>query len=404
MKEINASYGLSQDGLVGNFYTSSYLTTFGLKKKKTMCSIEEKLEHEEKIKFWSDRYRNLEKRVDDEISVRGGSSSSLASHDDTVIQVNHSNTTDLHLLKQEIQTIQAGLSEVKNDCSKVFLQLSEEIQLDRQYSRKNSILLHGYQNNPKGPNMSKYNFILATCAELNYLFPAFKGIFNPLLIDDAHPLPTRRNTGNMVVVKFKNRWLKRNIIEQYAGRTLRKPAISVSEHLIPYTRMLKSATDEVVGASNCRIEETVVHADVNGRTFSIKYARDIDRLKRLVEAQALPNDNNFNATPPATDANAVPLGSPRTKFIKQLVSGTELPNPINSAIDSQAFCTTSNYLSDYPEIRNFLSMNCDGSKTTNYISSTAPAPRGYPSRNGRGGKSAYTRYRGSLGFSYHPNK
>ena len=147
-------------------------------------------------------------------------------------------------------------------------------------------------------------------------------------IDDAHPLPTRRSNGlAMVVIRFKNRWLKRMILDNYEGKRLRKPEISVTQHLTDYTRNLKESAIQVVGSKNVSVEDTVIHAQCIGRSFTIKYPRDIDALRAA--AQRGTNQNRPNASrnvalanlsTPLSHANLVPLGPRRPPTSNQNVS------------------------------------------------------------------------------------
>ena len=103
-------------------------------------------------------------------------------------------------------------------------------------------------------------------------------------IDAAHPLATKKrsSTNQLVVVKFKNRWLKKEILRRYEGKKLAN-GISVTEHLTEYTRELKSSAIRLVGAKNVHMEDCVVYAEVNGFQYTIQYSKDLALLKDLID-------------------------------------------------------------------------------------------------------------------------
>lgn len=336
------------------------------------------------VNYWKERCLNVEQRFEEEKNRCSRIEQKI--DEEIALRQEQKNRNDginpLLKLKDELQEVKKGLDDLKTSCDNNYMVLSEEKEVDRQYSRKNSILLHGYENLPR---VSKYQFILHTCDELNFLFPDVGIHFNPLLIDDAHPLPTKRQQGRkLVVIKFRNRWVKRLIIDQYAGKRLKKPAIHVSEHLTEYTRGLRDAAAKIAGVSNVYIEETVVHATIGGRSYTIKYVRDLEFLKSVISnADSTYRSREHSASPPLSNTNLTPLGERGT--VSQLQITPQPTQPTSST----NYC----YEDTYPDLSRMLTVH----------SSLHPfAPKGAPTRNGRGGKSIVGT-RGMLGSTLSPN-
>lgn len=316
---------------------------------------------QEQLDFWKGKCLSIKGQMDEEIAIRQSQSTN---------NVPTLSIDPILLLKKELNAVTQGLTAVEQLCHSHFLSLSEDKEIDRQYSRKNSILLHGYKDLPK---VNKHQFVLQTVDELNFLFPGF-GI-HPFHIDDAHPLPSKRNHSNkLVVVKFKNRWLKRLIVERFEGRRLRRPGISVSQHLTDYTRQLEKLAVQVVGPQNVSVEDTIIHAHCSGRSFTIKYGSDISTLK-----QAKCNETNHHSSPhapvasrgsPATGANLTPIGSD--------VNVAELPINNNTVIYSPPPSVSNLYSTEFPNLYGLLTERSS-------FSAKPPVPRGFPSRHGRGG-------------------
>ena len=224
-------------------------------------------------------------------------------------------------IKTELTRVNDGFLTMEKKVNDQFHVLREEIELDRQYSRRSSILIHGFRDLPK---LSNFDFVRATAGQLNILFPSFGGRFTMSDIDACHPLqPMNKNSPKMVLIRFKNRWLKLEIMKRYGGRIHGTP-YSVSEHLTAYTRGLKDEAIKIAGKQNVSIDEGIVYAYIGGKSYPIKYSTDLDRLDDVIikfktntdkisDNDSAPSSSssstNDNSTPPVTGANLVPLGT-----------------------------------------------------------------------------------------------
>ena len=335
---------------------------------------------QEQIDFWKGQCTSIRTKLNDEIAIRERSQESIANgsqSSDIVPPTPPTSIDPILLLKNQLDVVTQGFIATEQSCKSYFMSLREEIEIDRQYSRKSSILLHGYRNLPK---VNKHQFILQTVGELNYLFPGFN--ITPFHIDDAHPLPSKRNHNNkLVVIRFKNRWLKRLIIERFEGKQLKRPGVSVSQHLTEYTRELVKLATQVVGPQNISVEDTIIHAQCGGRSFTVKYGSDINTLK-IAKSSSSPSSPVANVSP-ASGANLTPLGP-------------QLPSSSNDAPENGFRPlppdVPSLYANEYPGLFGLLTERVQ-------LSARSPAPRGFPSRRGRGGFSRAPGYSVPLNHS-----
>ena len=273
-------------------------------------------------------------------------------------------------IREQLATVKEAFIQQQEKNMERHLSLAEEIAVDRQYQRRNSIILHGYFELPKCS--SNYDFITITARELNILFPSFGGFIHPMHIDAAHPLATKKrsSTNHLVVVKFKNRWLKKEIIRRYEGQKLANPGISVTEHLTEYTRELKSSAIRLVGAKNVHMEDCVVYAEVNGFQYTIQYSKDLALLKELIDNPPSPQNQETpaNETSSTSNAEAVPNSSPPPVLSgsNRVALGVRKPvNAVstNSAPNTSKLPVACHYEEHYPALFQTLYLNDPRSST-----------------------------------------
>lgn len=259
--------------------------------------------------FWRDRCISLEKRFEDLIATMPAEPVLVPA---TPAQPSSNpprpSPDFIKEFREEISQVKKGLADLENTNNIRFQAISEEIAVDRQYTRRNSILIHGYESLPQ---LSTFDFVRETAVELNNLFPSFNGLINGFHIDTAHPLATRKHsTKKIVLVKFKNRWLKSEIIRRYLGKPLGKPGLDVTEHLTAYTRELRASAERLVGRENVSVDDCVVYAEVTGRQYPIKYSCDLDLLRDIISSPKSPpstGQSNDAPSPCPTGANAIPI-------------------------------------------------------------------------------------------------
>lgn len=244
-----------------------------------------------------------------------------------------------------------------------FQKLIDDFNRSDQYSRLNSLLLHGYKNLPPYHGAQFIHFI---CHELNFLFPSLNGRILPMHIDDAHPLKTKRNgKSQVVIVKFVNRWIKDEIMK--CKDDLFNTGLTLTEHLTANTLSLLSAAGKVVGPNNVWVFKTIVYAQSSGHISPIKCLADINKLNESVIANTPPvqeatRDNEINSndsflTPITPNEHRYP---PNVNRPPQLVGVQPITTLLRGASSSN---------NSYSSSRGYRQFN---------------APRGFPSRNGRG--------------------
>ena len=181
------------------------------------------------------KYDQIVQRVDEEINTRV-----VNAKEDNNIHSNIGSETSknvdieaLSSIKQEAVSASAGLQELQKRWSYLDYNLNNclyRLNRSEQYSRLNSLLLHGF---PKIPKDKKHGRALKAflLEELNKLFPDLEGgPVQPDQIEFGHTLKTRRNRKHVVIIKFSCRFTRNAIF--YAKSQLPKGCgVSVSEHL-----------------------------------------------------------------------------------------------------------------------------------------------------------------------------
>ena len=252
-----------------------------------------------------------------------------------------------------------------------FQSLSEQFAISDQYSRKNSLLIKGYKYLPK---LTGYDFIKATASEINCLFPSLNGSVRPIHIDDAHPLPTRGNNSNkVVIVKFANRWVKNEVLKR--RQELVGSGLTVMEQLTPHTLQLLQAAKKIVGEENAWTHNTIVFAQLDGIRYSIQTFKDLDFIKNRKEnAPSMTPSTTISNTPPMPDNTNTASQEPINATAAVLVSGTQTDTA--AVTNHQNNHHINQYELNYPSLYETLLFN----RTAPRMSTM----RGMPSRNGRG--------------------
>ena len=310
------------------------------------------------LSYWKSRCLAMEQKIDRHIEE----TSSPSKEDD-------SKRKSL-MLKDEVKAIKNGMIEMEKRMNSSLQSLSEQFSIADQYSRSNSILIGGYKWLPK---ISGYDFIKATANEINCLFPSLNGSVRPIHIDDAHPLPTRRNKNKFVIIKFSNRWVKHEVLKRQGE--LKGSGLTVTEHLTPYTLQLLSHARNIVGEKNVWTYNTIVYAQHKGIRHRIQTSKDLDLLNEA-NIETLPMNKTTTIT--SNNNNASVIHNSATVH-SQVVTDA----PINH--NNMNVLHENNYPSLYDSLLyNNITITPSSSRNNSTL-------RGMPSRNGRGRGGDYRR-------------
>ena len=337
------------------------------------------------ITYWKNRCLALERRVE---KMESDAPQTESAHDSNMKEKENEESEIINV-KKELKEVNNAFSKLDKKWSARYQKLSEEIQKDRQYSRLNNILIHGYKSLPF---LSDIDFIKATVLELNKLFPSFKGFINASHIDDAHPYATVKSSPKkVVIIKFANRWLKKEIIKRQ--NELLGTGLYVTEHLTPYTQELLASAKNLVGPTNAWVSNTIVTANYYGSQFHIRCAENLDELSSMINnnSNSTSNHQSTNGNCPAPIAQHCP-----TPSVQPIQPVQTLPLTESNAIplgtnESQS---SNNCEQNHPALFNTLLF-----QNKNLVNKSS-ALRGRPSRNGRGRGGYNYYYRGRTGNFY----
>ena len=278
---------------------------------------------------------------------------------------------DIAETEKRIGVLENNVTEWVEDIRKEVQTLSEKVEEDRQYSRFNSAILHGFKN--CNLHLNDIDFIFYIANELNRLFPSLNGKILPAHIDEAHPLSKKKGGTKLVLIKFVNRWVKRSLLACEAD--LIGTGISISEHLTGFSQKLVSSAKALVGDDKVWVYKNTVFAQSGEKEFKIRNTTDLNKLRPVI-----PNS--------ASDVITVSTSNSTTE--------SSLPPSI---IDSTTIPTAATFPNTVPL----------GNK--NNLQGRRPQPRsvsitrplGRPSRNGRGGLRHYNNYTPRHHNTYNPH-
>ena len=235
-----------------------------------------------------------------------------------------------------------------------------------QYSRRNNAILRGLYNLP---NLTGHQFIRFIADYLNFLFPSLNGEkILPIHIDDAHPLKGK----GMVIIKFTNRWIKDRLFELQGD--LQNTGISMEEQLTDFTKDILSSAQTEFGADNVSVHKTLVRAKVNGSKHTFRSPGE------LAAAVAKKNKPAPQIQSPGS-ASLPSVGVSPSCYVPAPASSDPVPVCQSTPVAplSQGLASTGSNVrrnSSYMQKLNLMNKP---------FYPHHPKPRGFPSRNGRGG-------------------
>lgn len=147
-----------------------------------------------------------------------------------------------------------------------------------QYTRRNSLLIHGLKDVPR--KCSEKKFVEYAARKVNELVPT-EFELSPFLIDTAHVLATkkRNNHSKVIIIKFKLRWMRNRIIEDFENYFYQfNRGILISEHLCDQKKFLLKKCREVLGKNNVWTEQGVVYGLFNRKKHSIRSVKHLETL------------------------------------------------------------------------------------------------------------------------------
>ena len=151
-----------------------------------MASVEELVEKEklykEEIALLKAQYKEMGERVDAKLNSSTTSPQAQVAilPDEDLVKMKK----DIAETEKRIDVLENNVTEWVEDIRKEVQTLSEKVEEDRQYSRFNSAILHGFKN--CNLHLNDIDFIFYIANELNRMFPSLNGKILPAHIDEAH--------------------------------------------------------------------------------------------------------------------------------------------------------------------------------------------------------------------------
>lgn len=286
--------------------------------------------------------------------------------------------TVLQCNNEDLQNQHAALQKEFSDYRK-----SNDIRWNNgeQYTRKNSLLLHGVRDVPLRVNGTKFSMFVAHT--LTKLFPKFPLSHHD--IDTSHIL-FYEYVGNqrhpVIVVKFVNRDLRNDIRDDYILRDFRRSSFRISEHLTDENRsLLNTAAD---ASDEAWSDQGKLYAAVNGKTKQICQIDDLvlpdDDAATTSSHPAASNENSAvtNSASMQFGNHRYPPVSNRLRFFRNRRNPRDSPSYYNNNSKKQNYTNTKRpYKSGYKRSRfdynnnnNFFNQNAYNNRSSGSVANT----------------------------------
>ena len=177
-----------------------------------------------------------------------------------------------------------------------------------QYLKFNNLLIHGLHDIPvnstlyPGEKITPLEFCEYIANKLNELLPNLDTKITPNNINDAHRLRTRKNTSNVVIVRFVQRGIRKEVFKK--KKFLKNKAIAITEHLTSRNMTLLNCAKRAVGRNNAWSFEGRICINAQGKIRNIKYESDLDYYvpSRSTRREVYPH-RSFNGSKSNTPQN-----------------------------------------------------------------------------------------------------
>ena len=176
-------------------------------------------------------------------------------------------------LQQRWSELESAVTDIKNNIENIMKELEET----KQYIKIENLLFHNFRL-PFG-SLSSREFVAYMVCQINILFPNLPIPVSVNHISTAHPLPTKANKSDVVIVRFCNRYIKDMIYEARHGVGY---GISITEHLTDHTQGIVKQAEKLFGRNNVYTNSTKVYVKCYGSKDIRVYSKD-DAHKLYVE-------------------------------------------------------------------------------------------------------------------------
>ena len=244
---------------------------------------EEKEEMLRKIKYWEDKYGEIESKYTT-------LSQKFEAEESRKLDTDVDSRIEMAEMKKLITTAIQGLNSLANEVrSSAEYRNKERLDEDRQYHQKNSLLLHKMNNIPL--NIYGLDFIKHIRDAINTLFPNLEEPLKLCHIDDAHVLKTKKSgNSKVIIVKFSCRWMK-NLIYKHRSelKGTANEHISITEHLTANTIELLESVKNLVGkGTKVYTNNCIINLKYNNRKYYIKNFKDLQYLAEKIGRRVPP--------------------------------------------------------------------------------------------------------------------
>ena len=166
-----------------------------------------------------------------------------------------------------------------------------ELEELKQYIKLDNLLFHNFPQPPT--SLTSLGFSCYMADMINFYFPYLPFPVRWDHISDAHPLRTKSNKSNVVIVRFANRNIRHEI---YSQRYSLPRNMSITEHFTKDNLSVIYRAKELFGYENYYTEKCKIYVNVNDKSICVKTINDVNEAFETTITQAENSNINYSAT------------------------------------------------------------------------------------------------------------
>ena len=208
--------------------------------------------------------------------------------------------TELNIKVDAVNDVSAQLQEKWSEIDSAIKVCQKEILELKQYIMMDDLLFHNFHLPKNHENMSSLQFSYFMACQINYYLPQLACPVSWQHISDAHPLKTKNNKSQVIIVRFCNRNMRHEI---YSNRAFLPSRMSITEHLIPQNLEVTRKAKELFGFRRFYTDRCKTYVNVNGKDVRVKTVDDVKQASRSVNPNYRVNTNYWHRNSNAGQQN-----------------------------------------------------------------------------------------------------
>lgn len=188
---------------------------------------------------------------------------------DEIIQQLH----EVNVRIDELSVVAKNLQEKWSELDATLKYIIDEIENLKQYTKKESLLLHDFPLPPA--NISSLQYSMFVTEQLNKFLPELPVTLKWEHISTAHYLPTKAKKSQVIIVRFANRCVKDMVFDH---RHFLPAPLGITEHLTDRSQLIMKTARNLFGYDFVFTRDCKVIVDLYGRDHTVSSICSVHKL------------------------------------------------------------------------------------------------------------------------------